>query len=65
MLAIYFMIGYIMCNGCRVVCWFYQEELITLVNAQLDFEKSLNTYRTFQRWRERGKVILVCKKTVL
>ncbi len=58
MLAIYFTIGYIMCNGCRVVCWLMEDELIKLVNAQLGFEKTLNMYKSFQIWRDKGKARL-------
>lgn len=49
MLAIYFTIGYIMCNGCRVVCWLNEKEIIKLVNAQGDMERKLLDKDSFGR----------------
>jgi hypothetical protein len=40
MLAIYFTVGYTLCNGLRIICWIFQDEMAALVNSQLNFEKA-------------------------
>ncbi|XP_035708304.1 uncharacterized protein LOC118435898 [Folsomia candida] len=38
-----------MCNGCRVVCWLNEKEIIKLVNAQGDMERKLLDKDSFGR----------------